>query len=243
MVKFTSLAFLLLASVSVQAAIITETWTADISSLNNNEVNSPSTSVRFNGFSINDKITWSVSYDTLFNDRYTRFNDGLDGKSDRGGNDDTLNTLVCLDKSISSKCDVELPNGVALYDSVTEVSAIYQTMVGFLNQHENVYDFFEYNEDIRRFQSLQDSNLTINKYIADDFIFYADNRIFPVGGTGSAELFYEKNNGDIWSSRIGFGNIEYTSSISQVPEPSIPALMGAGFAGLGFARRRKKEAK
>ena len=83
------------------------------------------------------------------------------GKSDRGGNDDTLNTLVCLDKSISSKCDVELPNGVALYDSVTEVSAIYQTMVGFLNQHENVYDFFEYNEDIRRFQSLQDSNLTM----------------------------------------------------------------------------------
>jgi len=125
-------------------------------------------------------------------------------------------------------------NFTALYDGNSNVSSIYNAMAGFLSSGEEVFDYFGFNQDTRSFRTSPYPDFTQYDYYADEFRIAADNRQDIPGGAGSAQLFYEKANGDVWVSRIAFGNISYTTEElpASVPEPTAFWLLCLGTIGL-----------
>lgn len=238
MLKVFILLIIIFQSNNLYAAVIMETWTAEVRTLTNNNIYSFYSNVSFNGYNIGDTITWNVSYNSEPGNYFTRFLDGVNGISEKGQGDDILHTLSCLDKNFSPDCGNSLGDDsfTSLFNSKSNIDSIYNTLAGELGNDEVVYDYFNFNNDTRSYRSQPYRNFTQYDYYADEFNLYADNRQFPIGGAGYAQLFYEKTNGEIWVSRIGFSNIKIITT--SIPEPSMITLMGLGLIIIFGARRR-----
>ena len=194
-------------------------------------------------YMLGETISWTVTYDAALGDHFTTYLDGVDGAANRGANDDTLQTLSCLNADYSSDCGRSLvdENYTALYDSNSDISSIYNAMVNSLGINETVYDYFDFNKDARSYRSLPYPDFTQYDFYADEFHIYADNRQDIAGGVGYAQLFYEDDAGEVWGLRVGLGNINISSSEvpSAVPIPAAMWLFGSGFIALmGLARRK-----
>lgn len=227
-------------SFNVNAANIYEVWTAEVMAESIATLDSPYITNPNPIYEAGATISWTVTYDSTSGDHFTHYSDGADGVADRGGNDDTLLILSCLDASYSPDCGSSLQDDsfTALYDSNSNISNIYNTMVNSLGTGETVYDNFAFNKDTRSYRTAPYPDFTQYDYYADEFHMYADNRQDIAGGTGYAQLFYEDVAGEIWSMRIGLGNISMTSAV--VPVPPAAWLFGSGIIGLiSVARRRK----
>lgn len=224
---------------SVTAAIVTEVWAAEVLSESIANINSTYATNQNPIFVVGDTITWTVTYDSTFGDHYTQYSDGSDGIADRGTNDDTLLQLSCLDINYSSGCESSLANDdfIALYDSTSDISSIYDSMVNSLGSGEVIHNFHTHNQDTRRFRTAPHSDFTDFDYYADEFHISADNRHYPVGGAGSAQIYYEDTAGEIWVKRVGFGNISISSTV--VPLPPAAWLFVSGLAGLIGAKYKK----
>lgn len=218
--------YIAFASYSANAVIIYEEWTANVLSVTNNSIDSSAQDVVSNGYSIGDIVTWSVIYNSAPSDHSTRYSDGSNGIAEKGVGDDTLNTLFCLDKRYNPNCGSSLKDDgvIALFDSTSNIFGIYNALFDYLGVGEIVYDYFDFNNDTRIFRVTPSHDFTQYDYYSDEFNINADNRASIPGGAGYAQLFYKKTGGDIFVSRIGFGNISITSSIisnpTPIPEPS-----------------------
>ena len=141
-----------------------------------------------------------------------------------GGNDDTLNTLSCLDQAYSVDCtrqSLKDDGFYALYDSESDISFIRDKLITGLSSSDIIYDYFDINNDTRSYRDVpSNSEFTQFDYYKDDFHIYADNRKAIDGGVAYAQLFHEKANGDIWASTIGMRNLHISTPISPVPAPS-----------------------
>lgn len=69
-----------------------------------------------------------------------------------------------------------------------------------------------------------------------NYVEYVFSNLLATGGSTSLEIHGRQDPGGIY-----FDNISVTGA-TNVPEPGSLALLGAGLAGLGFARRRKQAA-
>jgi hypothetical protein len=224
----------LFASTAANATIVKETWTATVSGVSNSNINTTASTVGFNGFSLGDEVSWTVTYDTSKNDRIYYFLDGLDGQSDRGHGDDLLEGIACVDLTVSPECSLVSSYSTALHEGKTDASNITENFLSFLEPTYKLHDYFSINRDHRIFKDQPHSSFTQHDYYADYFRMYADNRLFPSGGAGSATLFYEKTNSEIWVLGISFLDISYNTVEVSVP-PTI-LLMLSGLFGLGLMR-------
>jgi len=221
---------------TANATFIEETWTATVKSTTQNNVNDVAKNVSSNGFEIGDTVSWTVTYSLDDNTHWSRYLDGENNNAEKGSGDDILTAMLCLDSNFNPLCN-SADYITALFNSSTDTSDIYNTLLNALDVDKEVYDYFDFNQDSRSFGSPSNTNYTQHEVYSDEFNFNADNRQFPQGGAGQAQLFYINPNDEIWVSRIGFGDISIESK--KVPEPSVVALMGLGLFGLFVVYRRK----
>ncbi len=219
LIKFLVGVTTLLFSSYSSAAIIEEVWQAKIFNVQGTT-----------GYAVNDMISWSVTYDdqsTAFN----RYLDGANGLDDDGLGDDTDYKKFCIDGGSDLNCTTTVTDYTLLANATFDFGDIFSTMLSS-SSIPNAYDAGSYNQSIRFTTT---SAAKRSAYISDNLSF--------LGATNQAGYFLSSrydDNPSIWSyDRIEFYQVQISSSVSQVPEPSIIALFAAGLFGIGFARRRK----
>ncbi len=201
------------------AAVIEEVWEARVHAVQGTT-----------GYAVNDIISWTVSYDdqsTAFN----RYFDGANGLDDDGLGDDTAYQKLCIDGGSDLNCTNSSADYTLLANATFDFGDIFSTMLSS-SSIPNAFNAANYNQSILLTTT---SAVTHLAYVSDSLSF--------LGATNQAGFFLSQRYDDDPSirshDRIEFSQVQISSSVSQVPEPSIIALFAAGLFGIGFARRRK----
>lgn len=237
---FSRMALVLLAAVAgtAQAAWVTEQWQGRVASFEN-----------LSTFAVDDIVTWTVLYDASSGQQMTVFSDGANGRSDRGGVDDSLSTLYCLEPSSAPGCSTEISSAdgfFALHDSTTDLATIYTRMKASLLDGEEVFDYWDTNRDNRTFRNVPWGVLEQIDYWADDFRFSADNYpyrcVYDCPNTGDATflLTYLDRTDELQFARLSLTRVSYTVlPVAVVSAPSTIALCAMALGLLGWNLRQR----
>jgi hypothetical protein len=219
-------------TLSTQATIIQDTWTANISSVNDNG--------SYFTAGMGDSLSFTVTYDDSLH---------FMGQYDEVG---SLTSRYCdrtaITNTMYSDCNY---SGYTMYDLFAEnisnsAWSSLSGLVGGLNIETGAvsYDWSyshdgndaDLSNDFDYFQlSSQYSNLYLYKY--DDTSSYV--------GSGGSNLYTEINGVITHLGNVQFDNISISSSAdiaaaaTAVPEPTGLAIFGLGLLGLAFRRRIK----
>ncbi len=241
-IKHIVFCILALTARTANSSIITEIWSGEVGALSNTSA-----------YSVGDIVSWSIIYDSNKNNQMTIYNDGANGVSDRGNNDDSLNTLFCIDPSINVNCSSSTSptdGFTEFFDSTSNVSHIYDKMVASLSTSDTLSDQLAVNRDNRIFRDVPWGVSEQIDYWSDDFRYLADNYPFrcssdcPNTGNAIFTLTYLDSSNEVQFSSVTLTRVSHTTSSSAfaVYEPDSLALLIVGFAGVVFASRREKYA-
>lgn len=199
-----------------QAVLVTETWRSTVTYVEGHTA-----------FEIDDTFEWTVTYDDSAQIMHA-YEDGTNGIAEGGSGDDTLLTTYCttaVPSTYYSSC-TQFHSGFAIFaDAVYDVSAFYDTMsdAGYTGD-----DY--YNTNAARYWE-SDNGVVSTGLVTDDLFF----------NTHAARTFYAADpNGSTFTQLES--RLISSMPVASVPEPSTVVLLGLGIAGLGFARRRRKQA-
>ncbi len=202
------------------ATIIEEVWQAKIYNVQGTT-----------GYAVDDMISWTVTYDdqsTAFN----RYFDGANGLDDDGLGDDTDFQKVCIDGGSDLNCTATVTDYTLLANATFDFGDIFSTMLSS-SSIPNAFNAANYNQSILLTTT---SAVTHLAYVSDSLSFMGVSD-YHAGYFLSQR--YDDDPSIRSHDRIEFSQVQISSSVSQVPEPSIIALFAAGLFGIGFARRRK----
>ena len=220
----------LIFSTSINAAIITETWSFTITSLENTT-----------GYTVGDTVSFDITYNNT-NESMSFYYSGQNGINEWGQGDDTLSRVACLDTYTSQSCtqtvssnDLTLWTDGALsgldFNMVTNNlltgSSITQPYIP-VNEPENV---------IARF-----SSVTAYSGRSDWLVIQSGVTSLQSKTSGSYfSLYGLDSSGTRVQSRVGFDHSGVTiSAVSSVPVPAAVWLFSSGLIGLVSVARRTK---
>lgn len=207
---------------TAQATLITDTYTATITSRNDS------------AFRVGDTFNWSVTYDDE-STQYNTYRDGADGISNFGGGDDELLLTYDSSDAVDPYC---LPFQEAFFCSDPNYTYVPP------HYSDAVIDYSEFLTVMGGLAEIDFNDTNQNSIILDGAFsgmgrIVSRNDVIRFNGT-SATTVYDL--GDrLKEVHITWLNVRESRVTVNVPEPSALALMGLGLLGFVATRRKIKK--
>ncbi len=217
-IKYLVIPALLLSSLSAEAALVTDRWTATLDGVLNTTA-----------YSVGDSISWTVTYDNT-STSMNYFDDGADGVGK------TADDISHIAGTACPSCTYTLTA-----NSSTNIEHMINQMITGIANYAASYDFYSLNYD--RIYDQRTPLYTYNERVIDDIGFLADN--YNGGSRNMLKLYYNQtNNSNYNMAWISWGQATITRNITaptqSIPEPSVISIFGLGIVGISLLRRRKK---